>query len=276
MNVYPEFIDKDRPVLEGEEAPYIGELEFETEVGRIIGMVLVPNHKPGEKHPAIVLLHGFPGHNSLLDIGHALRRAGFVVFNPFAPGAWGSGGYYTFDGLIKAASAIVNYAASEECQEKYHICPDNIFLAGHSMGGYTCVNTMRRVPALKAGVCLMPFDYPWFFENGQLETIKGLFTLGTILKQETETSMYENALANYEETAFSKAAEDLKDRNMLFIGGAKDDVAPVDTMIEPLYNKIKELGGKAEYILYDTDHSFNDCRFKVIKTIADYICPMVD
>lgn len=275
MNVYPEYIHKDRPLNPGEEAPYTGELELETEAGKVIGAVLMPAHKPGEKHPAAILLHGFPGHNNLSDIGQALRRMGFVAICPYAPGAWGSGGYYTFDGLIKAAEALAAYAAGEG-GEIYHICPDNIFIIGHSMGGYTCVNAMRRLPGIKAGVCLMPFDYPWFFEKGEVDIIKNLFTLGSILRQETETSLFENALAHYENTAFSKASEDLKDRNLLFIGGVRDDVAPVKTMIEPLYESIKALGGKAQYVLLETDHSFNDSRFKVCETIADFICPLVD
>src|SRR4051812_26200803 len=47
-------------------------------------------------HPAVVLLHGFPGNERNLDLAQDIRRAGWDVLYFNYRGAWGSPGDFSF------------------------------------------------------------------------------------------------------------------------------------------------------------------------------------
>ena len=278
MKLYPEYLSKDRPYDEGDIFPACDALEIVSHGCRLFGYTLTPGGKPGEKHPLVVVLHGFPGHTTNYDLDQALRRMGCVVINPFYRGAWGSEGYYTFHGLPEDAIEVLNWACSDEIAEKYSIDTNNVFVAGHSMGGLTTVNVMRRVPWVKGGVCMAPYDMPWFFENGHIDEFKALLPEGSCLKVESPTSMYEDAEACYKTLAFSQAFDDIKDRNIYFIGGAKDYLAPPATMIEPLFNQLKahKTTANQKYDLLPTDHAFSDMRIRLCEMVGNWIASLVD
>ena len=282
MKIYPEYVAKDRVMQPGQEGSAVDALDFVWKGSRILGQIYVPVHTPGEKHPLAITLHGFPGYTNNQDLDHALRRTGFVTVHPFAPGAWGSEGYYTFDGLVECAMALLDYCKSDEFAEKYHICRDNIFFVGHSMGGMTSINVLRRRDDVKAGVFLAPFDVAQFYYEGHTpDELRPLFEEGVILR--TPGNYMDFLLQNGADTAkdllFIDAAEGIKEKNFLFVGGELDPLAPPAAMCAPLYEKAKALSsGKAkqEYVLIHSDHGFNDQRIFLAQTVANYLADLVE
>ena len=282
MKIYPEYVAKDRVMQPGQEGSAVDALDFVWKGSRILGQIYVPVHTPGEKHPLAITLHGFPGYTNNQDLDHALRRTGFVTVHPFAPGAWGSEGYYTFDGLVECAMALLDYCKSDEFAEKYSICRDNIFFVGHSMGGMTSINVLRRRDDVKAGVFLAPFDVAQFYYEGHTpDELRPLFEEGVILR--TPGNYMDFLLQNGADTAkdllFIDAAEGIKEKNFLFVGGELDPLAPPATMCAPLYEKAKALSsGKAkqEYVLIHSDHGFNDQRIFLAQTVANYLADLVE
>ena len=282
MKIYPEYVAKDRVMQPGQEGSAVDALDFVWKGSRILGQIYVPVHTPGEKHPLAITLHGFPGYTNNQDLDHALRRTGFVTVHPFAPGAWGSEGYYTFDGLVECAMALLDYCKSDEFAEKYHICRDNIFFVGHSMGGMTSINVLKRRDDVKAGVFLAPFDVAQFYYEGHTpDELRPLFEEGVILR--TPGNYMDFLLQNGADTAkdllFIDAAEGIKEKNFLFVGGELDPLAPPATMCAPLYEKAKALSsGKAkqEYVLIHSDHGFNDQRIYLAQTVANYLADLVE
>ena len=282
MKIYPEYVAKDRVMQPGQEGSAVDALDFVWKGSRILGQIYVPVHTPGEKHPLAITLHGFPGYTNNQDLDHALRRTGFVTVHPFAPGAWGSEGYYTFDGLVECAMALLDYCKTDEFAEKYHICRDNIFFVGHSMGGMTSINVLRRRDDVKAGVFLAPFDVAQFYYEGHTpDELRPLFEEGVILR--TPGNYMDFLLQNGADTAkdllFIDAAEGIKEKNFLFVGGELDPLAPPATMCAPLYEKAKALSsGKAkqEYVLIHSDHGFNDQRIFLAQTVTNYLADLVE
>ncbi|MBR3394778.1 MAG: alpha/beta fold hydrolase [Firmicutes bacterium] len=282
MKIYPEYVAKDRVMQPGQEGSAVDALDFVWKGSRILGQIYVPVHTPGEKHPLAITLHGFPGYTNNQDLDHALRRTGFVTVHPFAPGAWGSEGYYSFDGLVECAMALLDYCKTDEFAEKYHICRDNIFFVGHSMGGMTSINVLRRRDDVKAGVFLAPFDVAQFYYEGHTpDELRPLFEEGVILR--TPGNYMDFLLQNGADTAkdllFIDAAEGIKEKNFLFVGGELDPLAPPATMCAPLYEKAKALSsGKAkqEYVLIHSDHGFNDQRIFLAQTVANYLADLVE
>ncbi|MBQ2083555.1 MAG: alpha/beta fold hydrolase [Firmicutes bacterium] len=282
MKIYPEYVAKDRVMQPGQEGSAVDALDFVWKGSRILGQIYVPVHTPGEKHPLAITLHGFPGYTNNQDLDHALRRTGFVTVHPFAPGAWGSEGYYSFDGLVECAMALLDYCKTDEFAEKYHICRDNIFFVGHSMGGMTSINVLRRRDDVKAGVFLAPFDVAQFYYEGHTpDELRPLFEEGVILR--TPGNYMDFLLQNGADTAkdllFIDAAEGIKEKNFLFVGGELDPLAPPATMCAPLYEKAKALSsGKAkqEYVLIHSDHGFNDQRIYLAQKVAEYLADLVE
>lgn len=271
--LYVDYLFKDRNFSADDVFPGMDALDVVSCGCHLYGYTMLPGGAPEEKHPCVILLHGFPGHTTNHDIVQALRRMGCVVVNPFFRGAWGSEGYYTFSGLAEDAAAVANWARSEETAAAYHIDTDNIFIVGHSMGGFACVNALRRLPWVKGGVCIAPYDMPWFFENGQVDAFRALLPAGACLKQQSPQSLFEDAQACYRDLAFSQAFDDLKDRNLYFIGSTKDTTAPPADMILPLWNRLAQhpTGAIQKCEIMNSDHSFNDRRIALCTAVGAWI-----
>ncbi|MGC2256731.1 MAG: hypothetical protein WA594_00405, partial [Candidatus Sulfotelmatobacter sp.] len=56
-------------------------------------------------HPAVVLLHGFPGNERNLDLAQDIRRAGWDVLYFDYRGSWGSSGDFSFSHGIQDTAA---------------------------------------------------------------------------------------------------------------------------------------------------------------------------
>lgn len=277
MKLYPEYLTADRPFAPGEELPDMNGVQLISHGCTLNGYVLTPGGDPAEHHPLAIMLHGFPGNCTNNDLGIALCRMGFVVLNIFYRGAWGSEGYYTFSGKVEDAVTVAEWAIGEETAAQYRIDPENVFLVGHSMGGFAAVNALRRLPWIRGAVLMAPYDMPWFFENGREQEFYDLLPSGRSLRQESPDSLLRDAQACWRGMGFSQAFEDLKDRNLYFIGGSLDACAPPKTMIEPLFARLEahETAADQKYDLLPTDHCFADMRLRLSAMVGTWLASMV-
>jgi len=99
-------------------------------------------------HPAVVLLHGFPGNERNLDLAQDMRRAGWdVLFLDFR-GSWGTPGDYSFTHSIEDTAAAVAYLRQPEVAESLRLDPKRIVLLGHSMGGFLALQGGAADPTI--------------------------------------------------------------------------------------------------------------------------------
>ena len=275
--VFPEFANLDRKYTSEESFPSWDGFEVIVDGERVMGYTMAAGGPKDVKHPAVVLLHGFPGHTQNTDISAALMRCGITTINPHYRGCWGSDGNYRFTGNIEDAVAVANKVRSPEFAEHYNIDTDNIFYVGHSIGGFTTINTMRQIPWIKGGVCIAPYDMAYYWERGEMEPVQWLLSTSDHLHVSAPSALYENARDNWQDVLFASCREKLMGRNLYFIGGAKDIIAPPKKMIEPLYHFLKEhnSSGVVEYDLLETDHDFMDYRIEISAKIACWIAKMV-
>jgi pimeloyl-ACP methyl ester carboxylesterase len=105
------------------------------------GMNAVMYTAAGAKpHPTLLLLHGFPGNEQNLDLAQAARRAGWNVLTFHYRGSWGSEGTFSFSNAARDAGNVLAFLKRPETIERYHIDPNRIAIAGHSMGGFMAAN----------------------------------------------------------------------------------------------------------------------------------------
>ena len=105
-------------------------------------------------HPALLLLHGFPGNEQNLDLAQAVRRAGFDVLTLHYRGSWGSPGAFSFSHAIEDSDAAVAFLKTNAA--KYHL--GRIFVAGHSMGGFMAASAAAHNPDVAGLVMISAWD----------------------------------------------------------------------------------------------------------------------
>src|SRR6202167_905560 len=84
-------------------------------------------------HPAVILLHGFPGNERNLDLAQAIRRAGWDVLYFNYRGSWGSPGEFSFSHGIEDTVAATAFLRQTEMTKLLRLDPARIVLIGHSM-----------------------------------------------------------------------------------------------------------------------------------------------
>lgn len=111
-----------------------------------------------EPSPLVVLLHGFPGTERNLDVAQALRMAGCHVAFFHYRGAWGSG-TFSFSHVLEDPCSVIDYLKSPEVAAQYRIDTDNIFVVGHSMGGFAALLTGAARDDLRGVAGIAPYDF---------------------------------------------------------------------------------------------------------------------
>src|SRR5271154_2920794 len=101
-------------------------------------------------HPAVILLHGFPGNERNLDLAQAIRRAGWNVIYFNYRGSWGSPGDYSFTHATEDVAAALAYLRDPANAAKLRTDPKRIVLIGHSLGGFLAAYGGARDPGVEA------------------------------------------------------------------------------------------------------------------------------
>jgi pimeloyl-ACP methyl ester carboxylesterase len=99
-------------------------------------------------HPAVIMLHGFPGNEKNLDLAQAIRRTGWnAIFFDYR-GSWGSPGFFSFANTKEDSVAAIAYLRVPANAAKLRIDPKRIALVGHSMGGLMAAYAGSHDPAI--------------------------------------------------------------------------------------------------------------------------------
>lgn len=272
---------KNDPQWEKEErSASLESLTFLSGGSQMYGTVLIPGGKKDQTYPCVVLLHGFPGFAATFDIAQSLRRTGIVVISFFYRGSWGSQGKYTFSGAVDDAVCVAEWAHREDIAAQYHIDRNNIFFVGHSMGGFVSINATRRLPWIRGTAVMSPYDLPYWPQHQEIEPMKQVVDENLYaLHIESPAAIYQNIdYCCQNGYGIFQAYEDLKDRNLYFIGASQDDVAPAAKMIEPLWNQLQQHTTEAlqAYDTLNTNHAYDDKRVTVSELFAKWIEDVLD
>jgi uncharacterized protein len=110
-------------------------------------------------HPAVIVLHGFPGNEKNLDLAQSIRRAGWnaIFFN--YRGSWGTPGAFSFANAIEDTQAAIAWLREPANAAKLHTDPKRIALAGHSMGGFMAAYAGSHDPAILGTVLISAANF---------------------------------------------------------------------------------------------------------------------
>jgi len=245
--------------------------DFAVESGgaKLYVSLLLAGADAGERHPLIVFLHGFPGNEKNLDTAQALRRIGFHVACFSYRGAWGSEGYYAVSHLREDTNAVLRTLHADA--DTWGIDRGNIWLFGHSLGGFTALHTLASpAVALRGAVLVAPCDLGMMYMQEReafLELVTPEDRPGACLRVEREGFLREEAARFAAEWAFSKLPP-LEKYELLCIGGSRDPVTPPALHIAPLLEKYPQ----TDYCELDDAHAFANTRIALSERVGQWLC----
>ena len=267
------FIDQDIYV-DDEVLPDTYSIKIKSNNMNLIGAILTPGGKG--KKGTVIILHGFPGYEDNHDIAHSLRRCGLNVVIFHYRGSWGVDGKFSFSHCIEDVKSVIDYVCKEEIIKKYNIDKNNIYLVGHSMGGFLAL-THCNDSRIKATVAISPYDFGLkgcIMKECKEELNDGIemFTSATEPLNGTNTmELIDECLSHGEKWNLQNKADKLAKENLLIIGAKKDVIGPIELHYTPLVNEINKYENKLKTLMIDTDHSYSNKRIYLTKMIAEYI-----
>jgi uncharacterized protein len=232
-------------------------------------------------HPAVILLHGFPGNERNLDLAQSMRRAGFDVLYFNYRGAWGSPGDFSFTHAIEDTHAAIAYLRDPANAAKLRIDPAKIVLIGHSMGGFMAYQAGAADLAIKAIATISAAD----MNTGRLVSVPvqaqeiavkrvapSLAAEGLApLAGQTPEGLARELVLHAKEWTFLNLVTGLATRPVLNI--TSDDGTPPanDALVEAL-RKAGDIQIKSLH--FATDHSYSDKRIALQTAVLDWLASL--
>lgn len=224
-------------------------------------------------HPALLLLHGFPGNEQNLDLAQAARRAGWHVVTIHYRGSWGSHGDFSFTHCIEDAQAALDWLRAPANVAKYGIDPHRIAVAGHSMGGFVAVETAAANSDL-AGVALID---AWNIghdaakmtqEGGRAAVVAKLVPNLAPLAGTSAGALADEAQAQARAWELTGSAAALA-RQPLFVVGASRGIGAGNAALAAAVEA--RPGAHVTALTMPTDHSFSDHRIALATALVDWL-----
>jgi hypothetical protein len=241
----------------------IGAIEgvsFESEGAFLLGTIYIGS-KEGTK-PTAILLHGLPGFEKNVDIAYALREEGWNVLIPHYRGCWGSEGKYTFTGILADVKNAITMMVTRP-----YVDVDNIFLVGHSLGGWAAMVTAAQDERVRGVIA--------FAEGTTLPEASGQVQvhLKNIIEHRFLKGIYyQRALQDYKKMGGELAAQnwiaDISPRPILFVGGTKDAVVSIER-VQAIYDAAQE--PKALIFIDEADHVFTQKRHELVGAVTHWL-----
>jgi len=241
------------------------ELIIPSAQSKLQGFMYSPNGK--QKHPTLIMLHGYPGNEKNLDLAQVVRAHGWNVIYFDYRGSWGSQGKFGFKHCVEDVVNLVAYCKKNAAA--LNIDTANIALFGHSMGGWVCLKALQQLPGVKKGFALSTWDI-----YSDAKGIKSKKDIPAALKAaDNEPSFVLNSSANelfdpvLDNQAYFNLANDGK-------ALANKQIIMLDehTRNKPIADAIKS-SHKAyfDYQVWDTDHPFTNKRVSLMKKVLAFL-----
>lgn len=265
---------RDEPVRSSETASDYDALIFKSGGSEIYGQILKPNRGSGEKHPCILMFHGFAGFGRFDDVGQALCRAGCVVLIPHHRGAWGSQGKYSISNCVQDAVDLVRHVKTPGFQAKYHIDPDAVFLIGHSMGGNTVLNAAANGADVRGIIMAAPCDIGTMYRSMPKDKMRSFMIENglEVLHTDGFEAVYDDLARHSAEYSFPNAASKLKNIDLFLITGEWDNCISND-LLKTFFASVRKNKSlqTCSCKSYRSGHGLMGVRTQISRDIADFI-----
>ena len=266
----------DPPVVDPAFPPRMVETGIDSHGSRL-NAILYLAQGSGE-HPAVILLHGYPGNEKNLDLAQALRRAGIHVLFFHYRGSWGSEGEYGLAHNVEDVVSALALLRSEEAVEEYRIDTTRISLVGHSLGGFTALLVAARDESIRCTVSIAGINlgrlHPMMLAGPEaFAAVAGALQAGTGPLRGTSGEALAREISSHgAEFDLLAQIDALSQRQLLLIGGERDTIVPLATDHRPLVEALKAGGSeRMDQLVLDTDHAFSGKRIALARAVIGWL-----
>jgi pimeloyl-ACP methyl ester carboxylesterase len=232
-------------------------------------------------HPAVILLHGFPGNERNLDLAQDMRRAGWDVLYFNYRGSWGSPGDFSFSHAIEDTASAIASLRQPAMTARLRLDPSRIVLIGHSMGGFMAVQGTSADPAILAMGLISAADLGGripqpLSEEQQQKAIQAL-TAGYAregmapLAGCTAQGLAVETVAQAAEWSFLAKAGALKSRPALIVT-SDDGLAPGNDAFAAALRAADD--SRVTTLHLPTDHSYSDQRSALSAAVLQWLATL--
>ena len=221
-----------------------------------------------QKHPTLLLLHGYPGNERNLDIAQVVRGHGWNVIYFDYRGSWGSQGKFSFKHCVE--DVINTVAFCNKYQDSLKIDTSNIVLFGHSMGGWVSLKAIQQLPQIKKVFALSAWDIASHYKRvlNEKEILDLANNSGTNSKYFVlDATLNEIFNPVIKEPDFFNLALDgkaLAGKEIVML----DESNRNQRIAEALKNANKIY---FDYQIWETDHSFTNKRVSLINKLLGFL-----
>jgi pimeloyl-ACP methyl ester carboxylesterase len=242
------------------------ELFIPSEKSLMAGFIYEANG--AQKHPTLLLLHGYPGNERNLDLAQVVRAHGWNVIYFDYRGTWGSEGQF---GFVNCVQDVVNVVAfCKKYTDSLRIDTSNIVLFGHSMGGWVCLKALAQLPGITKGFALSTWDIYSDFKDVHtkaqlIEKIKdpnmgpAYFVLNTPAQQIFQPVVDHPSYYNLQ-----NAAAALANKQIIMLDEHNGNKELADALHKSNHNYF-------EYEVWQTDHPFTNKRISLINKVLAFL-----
>jgi dienelactone hydrolase len=231
-----------------------------------------------EPLPTVILCHGFPGNNTdVLGLGERLMKEGFNALAFNYRGTWGSEGLYTDANALEDVISTIRYVKSSFVVQEFNVDPSRITIIGYSYGGGMALlgslndAAVKRVVDLAGGnLSVLGRASDEFMRGLEKKVDQDLSDSGFRAPKARE--LFAEMLADVDKYDLLKHAQALSCKNILIIGGWRDQEADIEHHILPLFRALQKHGAKQVQIeIFDADHSFMNVRSQLADRIVSWL-----
>jgi len=231
--------------------------------------------------PTVILLHGFPGNEKdVLGLGQRMSEAGINALTFNYSGTYQSEGEFSLENTLRDIMAAYQYIHQQKIISKFRIDPTRICLGGVSYGGGMSFTYAANHREIKSVFSIAGTDHGEFAREysrnpsfaqmmdtmfDELKAPKGPARFGG-------KEAFKELLDNADRYDLRKSAPSLADRNILLLGGLDDVNVTIEDHLLPLYRTLRKEGAKnLQFVVYQTDHSFENVRDELAEDIIKWI-----
>lgn len=238
------------------------ELTIPSENSKLAGFIYTANGS--QKHPTLLMLHGFPGNERNLDLAQVVRAHGWNVIYFDYRGSWASQGQFGFENCVQDVKNVVSFC--KKYSDSLKIDTSNIALFGHSMGGFVCLKALALLPDIKKGFALSTWDIYATAKDLKPTQIKmAAKMIGEYFVLNTSTEKLISSVLN----------------NLPFYNIQTESIALAGKKIIMLdeHNGNKQLAESLknsnhnyfDYEVWQTDHPFSNKRISLINKVLEFL-----
>lgn len=238
------------------------ELTIPSDNSKIAGFMYSANG--AQKHPTLLLLHGFPGNERNLDLAQAVRAHGWNVIYFNYRGSWGSQGDFSFENCVGDVKNVVSFC--KKYSDSLRIDTFNIALFGHSMGGFVCLKALAEIPSIKKGFALSTWNIYESTKSIKPEYVTEAarqFPVPFVLNTTAE-KLIKSTVDNISFYNLANEAGALSGKEIILVDEHNTNQPLADVLKKANHNYFN-------YEVWKTDHSFTNKRISLINKLLIFL-----